>query len=210
MLTTQLKESVTEKNGSSAPQPGQTRYAIRAQDLNVYYGGFQAVRDVNLSVERNKITAMIGPSGCGKSTVLRCFNRMNDLIPSRAGGGGSALQRPKYLCQEYRPGGSAPPCRHGLPKAKPLPQEHLRQHRLGRAHQRLQGQHGRTGRSIVARRRAVGRSQRQAARERAGAFGRAAAAAVHRPHHRRQARHHPDGRTVFGAGPHRHAARSRT
>lgn len=54
--------------------------AIKARDLNIHYGGFHAVRDVNLEIERNKITAMIGPSGCGKSTVLRCFNRMNDLI----------------------------------------------------------------------------------------------------------------------------------
>ena len=82
MLTTQLKESVAEKTGSSAAAGAAARYAIRAQNLNVYYGGFHAVRDVDLAVERNKITSMIGPSGCGKSTVLRCFNRMNDLIPS--------------------------------------------------------------------------------------------------------------------------------
>jgi phosphate transport system ATP-binding protein len=50
--------------------------------LSVYYGAFRAVRDVDLKVQRNEITAFIGPSGCGKSTVLRCFNRMNDLIPS--------------------------------------------------------------------------------------------------------------------------------
>ena len=52
------------------------------QDLNVYYGAFRAVRDVNLEVHQHEITAFIGPSGCGKSTVLRCFNRMNDLIES--------------------------------------------------------------------------------------------------------------------------------
>lgn len=57
-------------------------WAIQAKKLQVYYGSFHAVRDVDLPVERNKITSMIGPSGCGKSTVLRCFNRMNDLIPS--------------------------------------------------------------------------------------------------------------------------------
>ncbi len=51
-------------------------------DLSVYYGDFRAVRDVNMTVERNQITALIGPSGCGKSTVLRSFNRMNDLIPT--------------------------------------------------------------------------------------------------------------------------------
>ncbi|MCA1783226.1 MAG: phosphate ABC transporter ATP-binding protein PstB [Dermatophilaceae bacterium] len=51
-------------------------------DLNVYYGNFHAVHDVDLSFGRNEITALIGPSGCGKSTVLRCLNRMNDLIGS--------------------------------------------------------------------------------------------------------------------------------
>ena len=56
-------------------------YAIEAKDLNVYYGDFHAVKHVDLKVKKNKITALIGPSGCGKSTVLRCFNRMNDLIP---------------------------------------------------------------------------------------------------------------------------------
>ncbi|MGH3666114.1 MAG: phosphate ABC transporter ATP-binding protein, partial [Egibacteraceae bacterium] len=50
------------------------------RDLNVYYGSFRAVRDVSLKVGKGQITAMIGPSGCGKSTMLRCFNRMNDLI----------------------------------------------------------------------------------------------------------------------------------
>jgi phosphate transport system ATP-binding protein len=49
--------------------------------LNVYYGDFHAVHDVNLAFGKNEITAMIGPSGCGKSTVLRCLNRMNDLVP---------------------------------------------------------------------------------------------------------------------------------
>ncbi len=48
--------------------------------LAVYYGDFRAVRDVELDIRRQEITAFIGPSGCGKSTVLRCFNRMNDLI----------------------------------------------------------------------------------------------------------------------------------
>ncbi|MCX6398976.1 MAG: phosphate ABC transporter ATP-binding protein PstB [Propionibacteriales bacterium] len=51
-------------------------------NLNVFYGDFHAVHDVNLSFGKNEITAMIGPSGCGKSTVLRCLNRMNDLVPS--------------------------------------------------------------------------------------------------------------------------------
>ncbi len=50
------------------------------RDLAVYYGGFRAVREVNLTIRKNEITAFIGPSGCGKTTVIRCFDRMNDLI----------------------------------------------------------------------------------------------------------------------------------
>ena len=59
-----------------------TTAAIESKDLSIYYGSFQAVRDVNLDIQPNRITAIIGPSGCGKSTVLRAFNRMNELIPS--------------------------------------------------------------------------------------------------------------------------------
>ena len=50
------------------------------RDLSVYYGDFRAVRDVTLPILKREITALIGPSGCGKTTVLRCLNRMNDLI----------------------------------------------------------------------------------------------------------------------------------
>jgi phosphate transport system ATP-binding protein len=50
------------------------------KDLSVYYGSFRAVRDVSLPIRKHEVTAFIGPSGCGKTTVLRCFNRMNDLI----------------------------------------------------------------------------------------------------------------------------------
>ncbi|MDB4955669.1 MAG: phosphate transporter, ATPase subunit [Myxococcales bacterium] len=55
--------------------------------LEVYYGAFRAVRDVTLQIRKNEITAFIGPSGCGKTTVLRCLNRMNDLIPGARVGG---------------------------------------------------------------------------------------------------------------------------
>ncbi|MGH3316420.1 MAG: phosphate ABC transporter ATP-binding protein, partial [Nocardioidaceae bacterium] len=54
---------------------------MEALALDAYYGSFKAVHNVNLSFGKNEITALIGPSGCGKSTVLRCLNRMNDLIP---------------------------------------------------------------------------------------------------------------------------------
>lgn len=53
---------------------------MEISNLDLYYGKFQALKSVNMSVQRNMITALIGPSGCGKSTLLRCLNRMNDLI----------------------------------------------------------------------------------------------------------------------------------
>jgi phosphate transport system ATP-binding protein len=55
---------------------------FQLEALEVWYGEFRAVRDVSLTVNSQEITAFIGPSGCGKSTVLRCLNRMNDLIPT--------------------------------------------------------------------------------------------------------------------------------
>ena len=70
------------KPSNASTSTEQERYAIEAHKLNIFYGKFHAVRDVELKIETRKITAMIGPSGCGKSTVLRCFNRMNDLIGS--------------------------------------------------------------------------------------------------------------------------------
>ena len=54
---------------------------IETRGLNLFYGDFQALTDIHLSIPANEVTALIGPSGCGKSTLLRVFNRMNDLIP---------------------------------------------------------------------------------------------------------------------------------
>jgi len=60
--------------------PDRPHAVMECADLNVFYGEFHAVHDVNLCFGRHEITALIGPSGCGKSTVLRCLNRMNDLV----------------------------------------------------------------------------------------------------------------------------------
>jgi phosphate transport system ATP-binding protein len=67
----------TDQTGSEAPP-----VVFEVGGLSVSYGSFLAVKEVDVAVRRHEITAFIGPSGCGKSTVLRCFNRMNDLIPS--------------------------------------------------------------------------------------------------------------------------------
>ncbi len=55
---------------------------VETKDLGLHYGKFQAVGNINMAIKANQVTAIIGPSGCGKSTVLRCFNRMNDLVPN--------------------------------------------------------------------------------------------------------------------------------
>jgi phosphate transport system ATP-binding protein len=78
-------------DAGSASLPAQ-EMIMEARDLQVHYGEYLAVRNVNLQIHRNEITALIGPSGCGKSTIIRCFNRMNDLIPS-AKVGGTVLYR---------------------------------------------------------------------------------------------------------------------
>ena len=54
---------------------------VDVKNLELHYGSFQALKDINMDIEEKKVTALIGPSGCGKSTFLKCINRMNDLIP---------------------------------------------------------------------------------------------------------------------------------
>ncbi|MEY2983723.1 MAG: Phosphate transport ATP-binding protein PstB [Cyanobacteriota bacterium] len=57
-----------------------TETVFAVKNVDIYYGKYRAVRDVTMNIPKHKITAFIGPSGCGKSTILRCFNRLNDLI----------------------------------------------------------------------------------------------------------------------------------
>jgi phosphate transport system ATP-binding protein len=66
------------RNRETTSSPAES--VIETRGLNVHYGDFHAVHDVDLAFGKNEITALIGPSGCGKSTVLRCLNRMNDLV----------------------------------------------------------------------------------------------------------------------------------
>ena len=63
------------------PSAEQMKLAVR--DLNFYYGKFHALKNINLDIPQNKVTAFIGPSGCGKSTLLRTFNRMFELYPEQ-------------------------------------------------------------------------------------------------------------------------------
>ncbi len=62
------------------PMAHTDQVAMRVENLNLYYGQTQALKNINLDIPSRRVTAFIGPSGCGKSTLLRCFNRMNDLV----------------------------------------------------------------------------------------------------------------------------------
>ncbi len=73
-------ETDTAMHAAAAVESATPENVFVTKDLHVHYGDFLAVREVDLDIAKNEITAFIGPSGCGKSTVLRCFNRMNDLI----------------------------------------------------------------------------------------------------------------------------------
>ena len=75
-----IRISTTERPPEEAGVDHAT--VIELQDVSCYYGSFRAVRNINIKVAKQRITALIGPSGCGKSTLLRTINRMNDLIPT--------------------------------------------------------------------------------------------------------------------------------
>ena len=70
---------------------------ISVRDLNFYYGKFHALKNINLEIEKNKVTAFIGPSGCGKSTLLRTFNRMFELYPEQRATGEVLLDSKNVL-----------------------------------------------------------------------------------------------------------------
>jgi phosphate transport system ATP-binding protein len=74
-------ESLQERAGK-IPAPGRREVLFGVRELKVEYAGIPALEGVSLDIYKNFVTAFIGPSGCGKSTFIRCFNRMNDLIPT--------------------------------------------------------------------------------------------------------------------------------
>lgn len=73
---------------------------IKVDNLHLFYGDFHALKDVNMDIQANQVTALIGPSGCGKSTFLRTLNRMNDLIDNVRVDGGVILDGVNILSPE--------------------------------------------------------------------------------------------------------------
>ena len=90
---------------------------MSTRNVDVFYGDFQAIKDVSIDVDMENVTAFIGPSGCGKSTFLRTLNRMNDTIPTARVEGrieldGEDIYSPSYGCSS-----AARARRHGIPEA---------------------------------------------------------------------------------------------
>ena len=99
-------------------------------DLTVSYAGNVALMGVDMDVRKNFVTAFIGPSGCGKSTFIRCFNRMNDLVPGARIEGRVLYHDRDLYGVERRPRRSEAADRDGLPEAEPVSEVDLRQHRI--------------------------------------------------------------------------------
>lgn len=99
-----------------------TEAILRTKGLNIFYGSNLAVRDVNLDIPFNKVVAFIGPSGCGKSTVLRCFNRMNDLVPSASIKGQVTYKGKDIYAPQIDPVGLRSRIGMVFQKANPFPQ----------------------------------------------------------------------------------------
>jgi len=76
-----LNETNIPASGGERMSPVDEKFKIVVHNLSFYYGKTQALKDVSLDIQANKVTAIIGPSGCGKSTFIRALNRMNDIIP---------------------------------------------------------------------------------------------------------------------------------
>jgi phosphate transport system ATP-binding protein len=79
-LTDGAPATTSPMTEAPVPEPELAPVVFDVKDLSVYYGAFRAIRDASLDIRKHEIAAFIGPSGCGKSTMLRCFDRMNDLI----------------------------------------------------------------------------------------------------------------------------------
>ncbi len=176
------------------PIGGEQDMALETRELSVFYGASQAVKEISLTIPRNRVVAFIGPSGCGKSTFLRCFNRMNDLIPvARVEGEvlfqGSDLYSPDVDAVEVRR-------RIGMvfQKPNPFPKSIYDNVAFGLKINGFQGNMDEQVERSLRNGSPVGRGEGSAAGERIRPVRRAAAAFVHRPCPGRRARDPAHGR----------------
>ena len=175
---------------------------LEARDLNIYYGSFKAVADLNMTVNSRSVTALIGPSGCGKSTVPRALNRLHETAPGGRVEGSVLLDGGDIYGKQI----SAVAVRRivGMvfQRPNPFPTMSIRDNVV--AGLKLQGTHKKNDLDELAERSLRGgepveRGERSAGHARRGPIRWPAAAALHRPGDRRLARRIADGRTLFRA-----------
>lgn len=101
------------------------RTKITVRDLNLYYGENHALKDVNMNIRENCVTAFIGPSGCGKSTFLKTLNRMNDLVDGVKITGEVKLDDEDIYAEGVDTNRSSEKNWHGVSAAEPVSDEYL-------------------------------------------------------------------------------------
>ncbi len=194
MVSVRMDERVSEQATSAT--------ALQIRDLALWYGQFQAIRHVTMVIPERCVTALIGPSGCGKSDMLRCMNRMNDLIPGKSQGPG-AVRRDERV----RPGADAVEVRRRIgmvfQKPNPFPKSIYDNVAFGPRVNGFSAATSTRSSSNFAERRPGMRSRGQPSQERARHLGRPAAAALHRPHPGNRPGGRADGRAGLGARPNR-------
>jgi phosphate transport system ATP-binding protein len=171
---------------------------IDVKDLNVYYGDFLAVENVNINIEAKSVTAFIGPSGCGKSTFLRTLNRMHEVLP------GARVEGEVLLDGEnlYGPGVDPVTVRSHIgmvfQRPNPFPTMSIRDNVL--AGVKLNNRRiSKSDADDLVEKSLTGANLWKEVRDRLDR--RSAAAPVHRPRHCRVPGSHSDGRAVLGPGP---------
>jgi len=194
---------VTDSGTASTATTGKGVVVIDCRIRELYYGTFKAVRDTAIPVLKGSITAFIGPSGCGKSTVLRCLNRMNDLVRGFRFKGHVHFHGKDIYDPAIDPVAVRRNIGMVFQQPNPFAMSIFRNVTFGL---RLNGYKGdRSEKVEQALRGAVARSEGQTPQKRLGALRRSAAAVVHRQGHRHRAGRPADGRALLGAGSDRHA-----
>ncbi len=202
-FTARCRRGPADRSGAAALHDPLSDSVMTARGVNVHYGDKHAVKNVNLDIGRNQVLALIGPSGCGKSTFLRCLNRMNDTIAGARVDGvitldGNNIYDRKQDVAQLR-------ARVGIVFQKPTPFPHSiyanvaygpRIHGLTRS----RGDMDELVQTSLARAGLWDEVKDRLSTSGHQPVGRPAAAALHRAHHRRESRSHPDGRTHLGAG----------
>ena len=159
----------------------QPNIILQAEGLHVLYDSKPAVSDVNLAVERNRITAIIGPSGCGKSTLLRCFNRMNDLIPAARISGRVMFDGVNLYDPNIDPTDIRYQIGMVFQRPNPFPKSIYDNVAFGPRINGFRGDMSRVGGKVAGARRLVGGSERPALLQRSLPLRRTTTTVVHRP-----------------------------